>query len=127
MTYAIYNRDTGALLDLSDSIKEVDLPVVCEPIAAPDLARETWSLTMRLFVPKTVTVITKLEYLRRFTSQERVTIRTVAKSNPVLEDYLAMLDIAEEINLSDADTVAAVQMLEQAGLIASGRAAEILG
>ena len=71
-------------------------------------------------------IVTKLEYLRRFTGEERVTIRTVAKSNAVLEDYLALLELAEEVNLDDADTVGAVSMLEGAGLIATGRAAEIL-
>ena len=71
-------------------------------------------------------ILTKLEYLRRFTSQERVTIRQASKTEPVLEDYLAMLELAEAIDTEDADTVAAVQMLEMVGLIAAGRAAEIL-
>ena len=70
--------------------------------------------------------LTKLEYLRRFTAEERITIRTVAKSNPTLEDYLALMELAEEVNIGDADTVAAVQLLEQAGLIGVGRAEEIL-
>lgn len=74
-------------------------------------------------VPRT---ITKLEYLRRFTTDERVTIRAAAVSNPVLDDYLKLMELAQEINLDDQDTVAAVQLLEQAGLIATGRAAEIL-
>lgn len=71
-------------------------------------------------------ILTKLEYLRRFTSQERVTIRQAAKTEPVLEDYLAMLELAEAIDTEDADTVAAVRMLERVGLIAAGRAVEIL-
>lgn len=71
--------------------------------------------------------ITKLEYLRRFTSQERVTIRAAAKVEPVLEDYMALLELAEDIDTKDPDTVAAVNMLEIAGLIAPGRAVEILG
>lgn len=33
--------------------------------------------------------MTKLEYLRRFTTAERVAIRAAAKTEPVLEDYLA--------------------------------------
>ena len=71
-------------------------------------------------------LITKLEYLRRFTTAERVAIRAAAAANPVLEDYLKLMELAQEINLDDADTVAAVQMLEQSGLIASGRATEVL-
>ena len=71
-------------------------------------------------------VLTKLEYLRRFTTEERVTIRAAAKSEPVLEDYLAMMELADEINTGDADTIAAVQMLEAVGLIGAGRANEVL-
>ena len=71
-------------------------------------------------------VMTKLEFLRRFTQDERVAIRTVAKSNVQLEDYMAMIDLAQEIDTSDADTKAGVQMLEQAGLLATGRSQEIL-
>jgi len=71
-------------------------------------------------------LVTKLEYLRRFTATERITIRTASKTNAVLEDYLAMLELAQDINLDDTDTVGAVQMLEAAGLIAEGRATEIL-
>ena len=71
-------------------------------------------------------VMTKLEYLRRFTQDERVAIRAAAKSNAVLEDYMALLELAQDVNTTDADTVAAVNMLEQVGLIAAGRAQEIL-
>ena len=70
--------------------------------------------------------MTKLEYLRRFTTEERVAIRAAATQNPVLADYLALMELAQEINTGDADTVAAVTMLEQAGLLAAGRANEVL-
>lgn len=70
--------------------------------------------------------LTKLEYLRRFTTDERVAIRAAAAANPVLGDYLKLMELAQEINTGDPDTIAAVQMLEQAGLIAAGRAQEIL-
>ena len=76
--------------------------------------------------PDSVRNVTKLEYLRRFTQDERIAIRTGAATNPVLADYLAMLELAQDINLDDPDTVAAVQMLEAVGLIGTGRAAEIL-
>jgi hypothetical protein len=71
-------------------------------------------------------VMTKLEFLRRFTQEERVAIRTVAKANVQLEDYMAMIDLAQDIDTADADTKAGVQMLEAVGLLAAGRAAEIL-
>ena len=71
-------------------------------------------------------ILTKLEYLRHFSAEERITIRTAAKTNAVLEDYLSMLELAEEIDTNDPDTIAAVQMLEQVGLIGAGRASEVL-
>lgn len=70
--------------------------------------------------------MTQLEYLRRFTVEERVAIRAAAPANPVLADYLQLMELAQDINTGDPDTIAAVTMLEQAGLIALGRAQEIL-
>ena len=70
--------------------------------------------------------LTKLEYLRRFTVEERVAIRAAAEQNAVLADYLQLMELAQDINTGDPDTIAAVTMLEQAGLIAAGRAQEIL-
>lgn len=70
--------------------------------------------------------LTKLEYLRRFTVDERVAIRAAAASNPLLADYLQLMELATEIDTADPDTVSAVTMLEQAGLIDAGRAEEIL-
>ena len=72
-------------------------------------------------------ILTKLQYLRRFTSDERVAIRQAAKVETVLEDYLSMLALAEDIDTTDVDTVAAVNILEQSGLLSVGRAEEILG
>lgn len=71
-------------------------------------------------------ILTKLEFLRLFTMTERITMRTAAKESPVMEDYLQLMDLAQEINLDDQDTVAGVQMMEQASLLAEGRAEEIL-
>lgn len=74
--------------------------------------------------------VSGVSYLRRFTQLERIAIREAAKTSAVLDDYLRLLDITIAqggiVNLDDVDTVTAVNMLEQAGLIAAGRAAEIL-
>ena len=77
-------------------------------------------------VAPTSRTLTQLEYLRRFTVEERVAIRAAAKQNPRLADYLQLMELAQYINTGDADTIAAVTLLEQTGLIAAGRAQEIL-
>ena len=71
--------------------------------------------------------MTKLEFLRRFTATERVTLRQAATQNPYLADYMNLLELAGEIRTDDPDTVSGLGMLEAAGLIEPGRAAEILG
>jgi len=89
--------------------------------------------TLEVEAPGTVTDVpvvamtwTKLEYLRRFTQDERIAIRTAAKQVPQLEDYLALLELASEVRSDDPDIIAALTMLEGAGLLAAGRAQEIL-
>ena len=77
-------------------------------------------------VPVVAMTWTKLEYLRRFTQDERIAIRTAAKQVPALEDYVALLELATEVRSDDPDIIAALQMLEGAGLIGAGRAQEIL-
>lgn len=68
--------------------------------------------------------LSKLAFLRRFTAEERIAIR--ASTDPVIVDFLHLLDLAQEVQLDDADTQAGVRYLESAGLLAAGRAEVIL-
>lgn len=77
--------------------------------------------------PPIPTQLTHLEFLNRFTTPERLAIRTAAKTNVAMEDYLALVDAAEFIDLTFSDTGAGVRALEVAGLLQAGRADEILG
>lgn len=69
---------------------------------------------------------TKLAYLRRFSQAERIAIRDAATRIAELADYLELLALAEEVKSDDPDIIAALTMLEGAGLLAAGRAQEIL-
>jgi hypothetical protein len=71
--------------------------------------------------------ITRLEFLNRFTQEERVAIRTAAKNVVALEDYLALVNVAQFVDVTRADTIGGVQYLENAGLLQVGRANVILG
>lgn len=81
-------------------------------------------------IPATERNVTGVAYLRRFTQDERIAIRAAAAGNVVLDDYLKLMDatIAQGglVNLLDPDTITAVNLLEQSGLLAAGRAAQIL-
>lgn len=76
--------------------------------------------------PLPVTVITKFEFLKRFTSDERKAIYAAAKINLDVEDFKMLLDAAQEVDLAHPDTAAGVNLLEAAGLLAQGRSVEIL-
>lgn len=91
-----------------------------------------WSPPPGHTIRKTVPVVTvapmapfsKLAFLRRFTTAERIAIR--AHDEPVTKDFLYLLDLAEEVDVRDQDTRAWVNYLETCGVLAPGRAAEIL-
>ena len=77
-------------------------------------------------------LLTKLGFRRRFTLAERVAV-DAAPGNPafpgnvraILLTMATDLSLAEEIDLDDADVISGLTLLEQLGVIASGRAAEI--
>lgn len=75
-------------------------------------------------------IITRLAFLSRFTDAEAVAIDLASIGATVQAAALrranAKISAAEEIQLDNSETRAGVQALETAGLIASGRAAEIL-
>lgn len=75
-------------------------------------------------VPKTT--LTKLEYMDRFTDAELAAIYAAAKTSVEVEIWLGRFKLSSKINLTDERTIAGVNALETAGLIATGRAAEIL-
>jgi hypothetical protein len=77
--------------------------------------------------PPPVDEIYKVDFMRLFTQAERIAIRQAAKVNEVVEDYQAILDASpEKVRLSDADIQEGIPELEDAGLLAPGRAAQIL-
>jgi hypothetical protein len=72
------------------------------------------------------TSLSKVDFLGRFTVEERVAIRQAAVSNAVVNDYLELLAAVTEVSLVSERTTAGVQALETGGLIAAGRGAAIL-
>lgn len=74
--------------------------------------------------------LTRLEYLSRFTDAEAIAIDLASQGATVeaatLRRMMAMVQAAEYISLDDARTIDGLNNLEAAGLLAAGRAAEIL-
>ena len=76
--------------------------------------------------------LTKLDYMNRFTDAELAGIYSAAKQSIDVEVWLAKFNSATadadgtSVDLDDPRTVGGLQALEAAGLLAAGRAAEIL-
>lgn len=74
--------------------------------------------------PERSIILTQLEFLRLFTAEERIVVRLSTDS--LVVDFLYLLNLAQDVKLDDPDTIAGVNYLESLGLLAEGRAAEIL-
>ena len=70
--------------------------------------------------------LTRFKFIERFTPTEIKNILAASKVNPDLELYLWKMQQAQEVSLLDPETIIGVQTLEAAGLLATGRAAQIL-
>lgn len=83
------------------------------------------------------TIITRAAFRARFTQAEKIAIELAGLDDPsapmevrsqaaAIRTYLKDVDAAEFIDLTDPATAGGVQALEAAGLLAEGRAVEIL-
>ena len=93
---------------------------------------DTWNGTnfispVVIVEPVVETKFSRLQFMNRFTNAELGMIYTTAKTQVAIEVWLDKFKLAEYIDSTDPDTVAGVQMLEQSGLLAVGRANAILG
>ncbi len=83
------------------------------------------------------TIITRAAFRARFTQAEKISIELAGLDDPsaamearsqaaAIRTYQKDVDAAEFIDLTDPATAGGVQALEAAGLLAEGRAADIL-
>lgn len=72
-------------------------------------------------------VFTKMEWMDRFTQAELASIFNAAKVSVDVEVWLERFRQSSYVDPSDPRTVGGVQALEAVGILAAGRAAEILG
>ena len=71
-------------------------------------------------------VMSHLEFLRKFTLEERTQLRNAAKTDPVLDDSLFLFQSAKEIDLYDDDTQKFFQYMIAEGLLSEERLEQIM-
>lgn len=84
----------------------------------------TWEDYAHTTIPKRI--LTKLEYMDRFTDPELEAIYTAAKSSVAVEVWLEKFKQAADINLDDERTIAGLNKLKDASILTTQRVAEIL-
>lgn len=68
--------------------------------------------------------LTQLAFLRRFTAAERIAIRS--STDPVILDFMHLVSLAQDILVTDEDTIMGVGYLAQEGYILPERVEQIL-
>lgn len=124
MRYAIIN---GTLVE---NVAIADAPLG-EKWIASEVAGPGWKYENGVFIAPdepeaVVTPWTKKEFLLKFTPSEYAAIAAATKSNSTLDYYWQLFMVAENVLKTDPATIAGINDLESAGLLAPGRAEEIL-
>jgi hypothetical protein len=123
MRYAIEKNGVALNVILAESQSIAD-HIASLDVATARLLADGETVAVPMPEPIREVQLTKLQFLRRFSQAERIAIRD--SMNPIIVDFLKMLDLAQDVRLDDPDTIAGVGYLESLELIAAGRAAEIL-
>ena len=75
--------------------------------------------------PEPVTVVSRLDFLRRFTRAERIALRAAETTDPVVADFLLMLTLAEDVDLTSPDVTEGLAYLEANAFVTAERGAAI--
>jgi len=125
--YYVLSRDDSILIGVTtDDAYSFNLPNVSiheMEGSIPDLNRYKWDFQSGEFV-RSSDVLTKREFLNKFSIQERAAIRS--SQDPIVIDVMNMLEVSEYIDLDNQDTVNSVGYLAMVGLLEQHRVQEVL-
>ena len=128
MWYAVYETETGRLRS-SGSVVADPMPkgLSAKEFKARPTTKQWNSETLDFDVERVVPPkpISPLEFMRLFTVQERIAIRTAG--DPVLDDFLDMARVAGSVRMDDQMVVQGLDYLVQQNIITSARREEIGG
>lgn len=131
MAYYVYEQGSNKLLELSDSpIAESKFTgefYASTPLSVDEInLKYSWDEVDGVWKLRNIGYISKLEFLRRFTLSERIAIRTKAKTDPIVEDFMDLLELSQVIGINDTDTINGLNYLSLLGILSTERIQEIL-
>jgi hypothetical protein len=128
--YVICHKDSGTYYGFTTNNQvTVSEDCVLDPFMEDDYPRSTWSWDShsRTYVKPQVSILTKREFLERFTLQERIGIRAIEQSDPVVGDFMTMLNISQEVDLSNDLVKQGLLYLVSINKLSTERVQEIIG
>ncbi len=127
MWYALYETETGRLLSSGSSITSTipdGLSVKTFP-TRPTLGWNESTLDFDVLPPVEKVTLTPLEFMQRFTVQERIAIRSASRTDHVVEDFLALINTASFIEGSHPLLEQGLGYMAANGYISQERAVEV--
>ena len=127
MIYYILHNNQGELIGVSNTELPktllFDVSIIQLDDKIPDLNKVIWNPDILQF-ENAITQLTKLEFMSRFTTTERISIQN--STDPIIQDALRLLNLAEFIDVTDQRTIDAVNYFVYVGLLSQSRIDEIL-
>jgi hypothetical protein len=127
MTYYILHNSAGELIGVNNTELPktllFDATIIQVNDQIPDLNKVIWNPDILQFESNTVP-LTRLDFMSRFTTTERIAIYNSA--DLVVQDALMLLQSAQFIDVTDFRTISAINYFSQVGLLDQSRITEIL-
>lgn len=117
----------NAVLAMRESIRRSSDAAEAAVMSLTDIAEIeafTWDISVSVPAPRRVT---RQQFLDRLTPEETAGIIEAAQASSSIAAWILRLENAAFVNLDDPACLMAMESLEIAGLIATGRAQEIIG
>lgn len=141
MMFVTYNAESGELIGVTSEPPPADVTTCTRAVSTDSVELATWDAKFRAFREELHGEqswrITRLAFRNRFTPDEKASMEFAALDNPsatlaarrgaaTLRSYMADVAASTFVDLSREDTRKGVIALESLGLLAAGRANEIL-
>jgi hypothetical protein len=104
MTYfVIFEPNSGTLYGLStfESSSFPEQYIKEERQGKLPESLDLWDAASREFTHNKKFLITKLEFLTRFSNTERIQTRQLSSTDPIIDDFMKLLEISQEIDLTN--------------------------
>ncbi len=128
MTYYAEIDQNGVCFAELETSTTIDKPTMIPSDGFGKLGKKWNGSTWEDYTPPAIPkrLLTKLEYMDRFSDPELEAIYTAAKASVAVEVWLEKFKQATDINLDDERTIAGLNKLKDAGILSAQRVAEIL-